>query len=331
MVESAVMNKSKLIGDRQFYRRFFSIALPILVQNVITTFVNLLDNIMVGQTGTEPMSGVAIVNQLLFVVNLGLFGMISGIGIFTAQYHGKGDEDGVRKTVRIKLISMAVFIGISAAVLIFYGEDLIWLYLHEGEAGLDLGATFGYAKGYLAYILAGIPFFGLSQVYSGTLRETGEAKIPMIAGITAVFMNLILNYILIYGKLGLPALGVIGAAIATNISRVAEFLINAIWSHTHKERAAFVKGILGKLNISGAMIKSVLITAAPLFFNEFLWSAGQTILNQISKRNRGSSRHQHLRSSHKPLHDLLPGHGQCPCHSGGTRSGKRRQRRSRGY
>ena len=88
--------REKFIGSKDFYARVFAVALPIMVQNVITTFVNLLDNIMVGQTGTEPMSGVAIVNQLLFVVNLGLFGMVAGIGIFTAQYHGKGDETGER-------------------------------------------------------------------------------------------------------------------------------------------------------------------------------------------------------------------------------------------
>ncbi len=281
MIEFSIMLKGKLIGDRQFYKSLFSVALPILVQNVITTFVNLLDNIMVGRIGTEPMSGVAISNQLLFVVNLGLFGMISGIGIFTAQFHGKGDEEGVCKSFRIKLVSMAVFIGAGMLVLSFFGEKLIWLYLHEGEAGLDLQTVFGYAKTYLSWMLFGLPFFGLSQIYAGTLRETGEGKVPMIAGITAVMMNLCLNYVLIYGKLGFPALGVIGAATATNVSRIAEFSINMIWAHTHKERAPFAKSIFGRHNISAAMLGKVLMTAAPLFLNEFLWSSGQTVLNQI--------------------------------------------------
>ena len=275
------MSKRGLIGTKDFYERVFAIALPILVQNVITTFVNLLDNIMVGQTGTEPMSGVAIVNQLLFVVNLGLFGMISGIGIFTAQYHGKGDRDGVRKTFRIKLIAVTTFIGIAIAILIIFGGDLVWLYLHEGEAGLNLNTTAEYAKGYLSYILFGLPFFGLSQAYAGTLRETGEAKLPMISGVTAVFVNLILNYVLIYGKFGFPALGVMGAAIATNISRVAEFSINALWAHSHKEKAVFTIDMFGKLDITPALLKTIFITALPLFINEFLWSSGQTVLNQI--------------------------------------------------
>ena len=140
------MLKQSLIGDRQFYRNVFSVALPLLIQNVITTFVSLLDNIMVGRIGTEPMSGVAISNQLLFVVNLGLFGMISGIGIFTSQYHGKGDDEGVCKTFRIKLVCAAVFIGAAIIILSIFGDRLIWTYLHEGESGVDLQTVYGYGK-----------------------------------------------------------------------------------------------------------------------------------------------------------------------------------------
>ncbi len=281
VVKSVNMHTRKLIGTKEFYSRVFAIALPILIQNVISTFVNLLDNIMVGQTGTEPMSGVAIVNQLLFVVNLGLFGLVSGIGIFTSQYHGKKDADGVRKTFRIKLVSAAVFIGIAMTVLLLKGEALIWRYLHEGEAGVDLAVTFGYAKAYLSRILWGVPFFAMTQCYAGTLRETDQGKVPMTAGITAVFLNLCPNYVLIYGKLGFPAMGVLGAALATNISRVAEFLICSLWAHTHKDKAVFTEKMLGRLGIAPEMLRNVLLTAAPLFINEFLWSAGQAVLNQI--------------------------------------------------
>lgn len=275
------MLKQSLIGDRQFYRNVFSVALPLLIQNVITTFVSLLDNIMVGRIGTEPMSGVAISNQLLFVVNLGLFGMISGIGIFTSQYHGKGDDEGVCKTFRIKLVCAAVFIGAAIIILSIFGDRLIWTYLHEGESGVDLQTVYGYGKAYLSRVMLGLPFFGLSQIYAGTLRETKQGTVPMAAGVTAVMLNLVFNYILIYGKLGFPAMGVIGAAAATNISRVAEFSINMIWAHTHKDRAVFAKSVFGRHHISAAMLGKVLLTAAPLFLNEFLWSAGQTVLNQI--------------------------------------------------
>ena len=117
----------KFIGDKKFYRMVLAVAVPIMIQNGITNFVNLLDNIMVGQIGTEQMSGVAIVNQLMFVFNICIFGGVSGAGIFTAQYHGCGDHKGVRDTFRIKL--MICFAITAAGMLIFFfqGKQLISL------------------------------------------------------------------------------------------------------------------------------------------------------------------------------------------------------------
>ena len=95
----------KYIGDRAFYRRCFGVAVPIIVQNGITNFVSMLDNIMVGQVGTLPMSGVSIVNGLIFVFNLCVFGASSGAGIFTAQFFGSRDQEGIRHTFRFKILS----------------------------------------------------------------------------------------------------------------------------------------------------------------------------------------------------------------------------------
>ena len=175
---------------------------PILIQNVITNFVSLLDNVMVGQVGTEPMSGVAIVNQLLFVFNLCIFGGLAGAGIFTAQFYGKGDEEGVRHTMRIKLCFARWRCWFGCGCCCSFGEALISLFLHEGKEGLDLAATLRYGKSYLAVMLLQIPPFALTQVYASTLRETGETLLPMKAGIAAVLVNLVFNYILIFGKLG---------------------------------------------------------------------------------------------------------------------------------
>ena len=101
------MNLKRLIGDRDFYRRLFAVMASVLVQNVITNFVSLLDNVMMGQVGTEPMSGVAIVNQLIFIFNLCIFGGLAGAVIFTTQFYGKGDNNGVRDTFHIKLFVAA--------------------------------------------------------------------------------------------------------------------------------------------------------------------------------------------------------------------------------
>ena len=253
---------------------------PVLIQNVITNFVSLLDNIMVGTIGTESMSGVAIVNQLLFVFNLCIFGGLSGAGIFTAQYYGSGDQEGVRYTIRIKYI-----VGLTASVLfgaafILFGDDLIGLFLHEGEIGLNLEATLAFGKDYLWIMLIQMLPFAVMQVYGSTLRECGETLVPMKAGIVAIFVNLILNYILIFGKLGLPALGVVGAAIATVIARFVECGIIVIWAHRHTKEHPYIKGLYRNFRIPSDILKKVAVKGLPLLVNELLWSAGMTTLNQ---------------------------------------------------
>ena len=254
--------------------------IPMLVQNLITNFVSLLDNLMVGQVGTEPMSGVAIVNQLLFVLNLFLFGGLAGVGIFTAQFYGKGDEEGIRSTVRAKLWFALIAVGLGAGVFLGFGEKLISLFLHEGEEALDLAATLRYGKDYLAVMLVQIAPFAMTQVYSSTLRETGETVVPMRAGIAAVLVNLGFNYILIFGKLGAPALGVVGAAMATVLSRFVECGIVMLWTHRHRQRAPYIRGLYRSLRVPAGLLKQILVLGTPLLFNELLWSGGMTVLNQ---------------------------------------------------
>ena len=274
------MTGKSLIGDRTFYRRVFAVMTPVLIQNVITNFVSLLDNLMVGQVGTEPMSGVAIVNQLMFVYNLTLFGALAGPGIFTAQYYGSGDQKGVMHTLRAKLLIGTASWALFSLAFLLRGGALIGLFLHEGQEALDLGATLRAGEGYLRVMLLQMLPFMLQQVYASTLRETGETLLPMKAGLLAVFVNLVLNYVLIFGKLGAPALGVTGAASATLISRLVECGVVVIWTHVHRERCPFIRGAFRSLRVPGALALSMLKTGAPLLVNELLWSAGMTLLNQ---------------------------------------------------
>lgn len=274
------MNKKMLIGDRAFYRRVFAVMTPILIQNVITNFVNLLDNLMVGQVGTEPMSGVAIVNQLIFVFNLSLFGALAGPGIFTAQYYGSGDNAGVRETFRAKWYVALTLVAAFCAAYLGFGRQLISLFLHEGEEALDLAVTLQHGEAYLHVILLQTLPFAVVQVYASTLRETGETLLPMKAGIAAVFVNLVFNYLLIFGKLGLPAMGVEGAAVATVIARLVEGAIVVVWTHRHDDRARFIEGAYRSLRVDPALAKRMLIMGAPLLLNEALWSSGMTVLSQ---------------------------------------------------
>ena len=268
------------IGDRPFYRRVFAVMLPVLAQNVITNFVSLLDNLMVGQVGTEAMSGVAIVNQLLFVFNLCIFGGLAGPGIFTAQFFGKGDQDGVRYMVRLKHLIALVVVALFGTVLILFGQPLISLFLYEGEAGIDLYETLAFGQQYLWIMLLGMVPFAWMQVYGSTLRECGETVLPMKAGLIAVFVNLILNYVLIFGRLGIPALGIRGAAIATVIARVVECSIVVGYAHRHKAEHPYIRNLYRSLRIPGKLMRRVIAKGTPLLLNELLWSAGMTTLNQ---------------------------------------------------
>ena len=251
-----------------------------IVQNTITNFVSLLDNIMVGQLGSAQMSGVSIVNQLIFIFNLAIFGISAGAGIFTSQFHGAKDTDGVRHTMRYRLIVSAVVSGLFIALLSLFQEPLIRLFL-QGEGTAEEAAQFlFYGKDYLFVMLFGLLPFAISSAYSGTLRESGQSFVPMVAGTTAVFVNLALNYVLIFGHFGAPAMGVVGAAIATVISRYVEMVIVILWTHLHPKRNPFVRGLFRSLYIPGYLLKKLILKGIPLLGNELLWSFAITFMTQ---------------------------------------------------
>ena len=271
---------SKYVGDKKFYRMILLIAVPIMIQNGITNFVSLLDNIMVGQVGTNQMSGVAIANQLIFVYNLCIFGGMSGAGIFGAQFFGQGNNDGLRYVFRFKLVIGFVITAIGAVIFSMYGENLISLYLDESNSALANAETLHYAMEYLQIMLVGFLPFVAVQIYASTLREISEAVLPMIAGVIAVFVNLVLNYILILGNFGAPALGVVGAAIATVTSRFVECFIVVWWTHRHKEKNPYIVGAYKSLMIPGDLMVRILKKGTPLLINEALWSLGMAMLLQ---------------------------------------------------
>ena len=266
--------------DKHFYRRILSVALPMMIQNGITNFVQMLDNVMVGQVGTIPMSGVAIVNQLLFVFNLCVFGAASGAGIFTAQFKGREDNEGIRHTFRFKILIGLLLSALGAGIFLTFREQLIGLYLTGEGSPEDAAQTMAYGVRYLKVMLLGLLPFALSNAYSGTMREVGETKVPMVAGIIAVLVNLIGNYILIFGHFGAPALGVVGAALATVISRFVELGIVAGWLHCHGARHPYIIGALRSFQIPRKLTGDIIRKGMPLLINEFLWSTGMAFLSQ---------------------------------------------------
>ena len=272
--------RKRYIGDKAFYKRVLAIAVPIIVQNGITNFVSLLDNIMVGQIGTIQMSGVSIVNQLLFVFNLCIFGASSGAGIFTAQFHGSRNHEGIRHTFRFKILICLTISLLGIGLFLLGGSPLISLYLQGEGDPMDAAMALGYGMSYLRVMLLGLIPFALCNAYSSTLRETGQTVVPMIGGISAVGVNLVLNYTLIFGHFGAPQMGVQGAALATVISRYVELAIVASWTHFHSNRNQFIQAVYQSLYIPRKLLEGIARKGLPLLINEFLWASGMAIMNQ---------------------------------------------------
>ena len=272
--------KNKFIGDREFYRYVLFLAVPMIIQNAITSFVSFLDNIMVGQVGTEQMSGVAIVNQLMFVFNICIFGGVSGAGIFGTQFYGKGDYKGQRYTFRFKLYTCVVITALALLLFGFLDTELISLYLSDAGSVGDISLALKYGKEYLAIMMIGLIPFAIGQTYINTIRETGQTLIPMIASAAAVFTNLILDYVLIFGIAGIPAMGVEGAAIATVIARFIECLIVIVWTHTHTDKNLYIVGAYRGLGIPRSILIDIFKKGTPLMLNEMLWASGMAVISQ---------------------------------------------------
>lgn len=279
--------KKKYIGDKAFYLAVLHLILPMIVQQGITQFVNLLDNVMVGRLGTAPMSGVAIVNQIVFIFNLTIFGGLAGVSIFGAQFFGKKDYKGVRDTLRFRLIFVLILLVLGLGVFLLFGEPLFRMYLNEEASDpAAIAATLEYTRSYVRVILWGLLPFVIVQCFSSILRDAGETFSPMVASVIAIFVNLVLNYLLIFGNFGFPKMGVAGAALATVIARYLEMAYLLIRTYRHREKYPFLKGAFRSLRVPLPLVKRIAVTGMPLLLNEVLWSVGMAVI-QMCYATRG--------------------------------------------
>ncbi len=272
--------KECFFGDQQFYRKVSMVVVPMIIQNTLTNIVGLLDNIMVGRLGTLQIPSVAVVNQLLFVFYLCIWGSLAGAGIFSTQFFGKGDMDGVRYAIRFKLLTAITIFTVAILILYFNGPALILDYIAKDTSEADRLQTLGYALSYLHIMLIGLVPFSLTQVYASAMRESGRTTLPMIASMTAMVVNFVFNVLLIFGYLGFPRLEVRGAAIATVISRFVEFGIVVIGAHKRDSAYKFFRGLYRGFKIPVNLIWPILSRSFPLLLNEFLWSVAQARLLQ---------------------------------------------------
>ncbi len=260
-----------LIGSRVFYKRLFQVSLPIVLQQLLTSSLQLIDNLMVGSLGESSINSVSVVNQLYFVIILITFGALGGAGIFTAQYFGSGEVEKLKETFRFKLIVALMLVILSVFVFSVFGPFLIGLFT-ENEVTLAGGMD------YLNIVKWSMLPWAFSIAISTTFREIGVTKVLLYITIAAILTNTGLNYLLIFGKFGFPALGVEGAAYGTLASRFVEFGLMMIL--LVKKGKIFNTRVKDIFKIEKVVLKGIFIMAIPLLLNEFFWSMGQTMFMQ---------------------------------------------------
>ncbi|MDR1900140.1 MAG: MATE family efflux transporter [Treponema sp.] len=269
------MKLRSLFDDRQFYRNLFAIALPIMLQNLVNAFVNMVDTVMVGRLGTVEIAAVGLGNQVVFLYSLILFGIVSGGSIFTAQFWGKRDLGGIRKNTGFCLILNLSTALIFTAGALFFPEGLIGIYSRDPLV-IQSGAL------YLKTLAPAFIPFAVSQVFVLTLRSTGQVKIPMVTTVIALLANMVLNYLLIFGAGPIPPMGVAGAAAATAAARIVEMLLLLILSYRGAHAPA---GSLRELlAFNGAFARHFFKICIPVIVNEFIWSLGISVQNIIFAR-----------------------------------------------
>lgn len=269
---------SKLIGSKQFYKEVIAIIIPIMIQQGITTFVGLLDNIMVGRLNVDAIAGVSIANQIIFIVTIALVGGLAGPGIFIAQYFGAKDEEALKQAFRAKMILAFLITVVAMVVLFIFGETFVRAFAKNDDQSLGVynEVAIAYGMDYLRVITLGLPFLAGIQLYASTFREVAQTKVPMFAGIISVFVNLSFNMLLIFGYLGFPRLEVEGAAIATFIARIVEFGI--LLYVAYKTKMVFTQDIFKHFRIDKKRFNNLVKKSIPLLTNELLWSTSMTLL-----------------------------------------------------
>ena len=265
------------LKDRSFYNKMFAIAIPIMLQNLISSVINMVDTVMVGTLGEAQIAAVGLANQVFFVFFLLIYGINSGCGIFIAQYWGSKDEENIRKTVGFS-VTVGALVGVVFTLVALYLPRQIMQFFTVDNAVIEYGIT------YMRYVSLSYVLTSISISYSFAARNIGDVKTPMMISTISLLTNGLLNYILIYGYLGFPRLEVEGAAIATVIARLVETLALIYWVYVLRRNKVLSPTLkdIKKLNFS--FVKNILITAIPVIINDVFWALGMTMYSAAFAR-----------------------------------------------
>lgn len=254
-----------IFRDKDFYKSMISIALPISLQNLISSSLNMIDTVMIGQLGETNITAVGLANQVFFFLVLLLFGLNSGSAIFTSQFWGKKDIVNIRRVLGLAVLSGGILSLIFTTLALFFPENILGIFSNDPTV-IKLG------KDYLSIISFSYIMTAVTFAYSFASRSIGHAKLPMVVSSISLGINTILNWILIFGNLGFPQLGVKGAAIATLISRTVELVL--LTTIIYRKGHVLAAKLNEMFDLSKGFIIRVFKTTTPVILNEAFWSLG---------------------------------------------------------
>lgn len=257
--------------EQGFYKRLFLLALPLILQNLITTSLGFVDTFMVGLLGNNELSAVTAANSPIFLLQVIIFGLMSGLTILVSQYWGKGDVDSINRVMGIAMYAGIAIAGLAALVLFLFPQQVLFL-VTDNELLIELGAP------YLRIVGISYVFNAVSSVYVSMQRSAENPAFGMLVFATSMLLNTFLNYCFIFGKLGAPALGITGAALATLTSRIVEFLIVVVYALRSK-RILLQPRLL--LRPNAATARTFVKYASPVILNETLWGLGTTMMTVV--------------------------------------------------
>lgn len=263
------------VKDKVFYRSFFSMASVIAMQNLITYGVNLADNVMIGAYSQDALSGVAMVNQIQFLLQMIVMGIGNGMVVLGAQYWGKKQADPIRRIASIGML-LSIFLGAAMMAIVYFFPAQTLSILTNEQAVIAEGIK------YVKIICFSYVLFGITQTLLASLRSVETVRIGFVVTLTALFFNVILNYGLIYGRLGLPEMGVEGAALATLISRIVEFMIVVIYSLFLDKKICWKPREL--LHLDKALFRDYIRVGLPLILSSSAWGIAMSAQTAILGR-----------------------------------------------
>lgn len=259
--------ESLSLSKKVFFKQLIFLAFPIMIQNLLVSSVSFVDTLMIGKVGESALAAVGLANQLFFLITLFYFGVSSGAAIFIAQFWGAQDKKSMHKVIGLALVINFLGALVATMASLFAPATLLKIFTHD-ETVVKLGVE------YLQVVAISYLFTAIVMIFSTALRSTADAKTPLLTSIVSLVINIVLNYVLIFGKFGFPKMEVKGAALATAIARAMEMII--LLAIVYRKKKSVAPSFKEMFSFDKKLVKTYFTICTPVIFNEILWSLGMT-------------------------------------------------------